>query len=1197
MNVKIRISKQLIVLLVLVVTLFSQSSSAQGNEPWPFWFSITPSHEDGRITYDFRFSSRVEWKMVDLQIKIPLPKGTRYVESKAPATTSVDFDGQNIIYFTSVFHKPIRGAAFTLEITNPNQTVFDTDVLITWKGDRPGLYQLENISFDVTKTPLDWTRPRSRLLLGFMAHVAEDDTITYSIYPENYSGLRMWDLRVNVPLPTGTKFISMEAPQQFSATFDGEVAYFFTSEMPRQANLEPLKLTLSTENVPADQLLTTHAWASWKNSGRGVGRWVVSEEQITSGQISVLPRLPQQAVADREGDVPLSYFDVTSLVLSDHQANLDITYNTASPLWTKDPVVYQFFIDHDCRLDTGQIRDHRGVEYRVRYRQDQQQADLSQYDTEAKIWLNKETIPLPYSIDNTVLTISLPYQLINNDGQFCWTSVVRNGTQEYTPAPPADKTPDTPEFRLTEYSLDGADNPAKNDDDGPEATKPVVMVPVEVTGAEEADRIGGSADNLPPSNADSDNQSDQKSANESDEEIVPKSTSQAPTAKKPNQQPQIDDEFVNLGDTWKYRPGWSEPPHDWAEKGFDDRDWFEGGTTIGYGDGKFSTDLSLSLNYLQQIDAASKEQPSDESPNNLDSGPRTDFTSVFIRREFTIDQLESLIELILKIDYEDGFVAYINGVEVARQGLKAPGTPLSFDTPATDRDGGFTEKVDLSDFIDLLNEGDNVIAIEVHKSLGRSSLYVSPELSWQRDTSSTPAEETTDPTPTPFPTTKPSQPQATSSPTEQKVAQADSASNETESTGSSNAPQSGTQANHGGSTESETTTPTEGSSVDPGIVPNSGTGSAGSTGSGSGPTYIPESGGASQPPNTYSAQATPSAPAVDSNTLTTMPRAPLPQTMFHPPDTNPSIIDTHGKIAVPIDDGNGTYNVYVFTLRFGYGWETDKVSFARQPDISLDGQRMVTNHQGDGLETVHEYSFIDKSEKRVSDHPQDSHPTYDPWADRVTYGNPELIIDPNGTKYSHVVVQCSLLPPHQEREPQCQDIVSQGILIPSGQMGQILGSHPVWASNDHIIYKGCNSWVGGASCGIYSVNSWSTRAFSDGSIPTQLTDNTTDIPTDTQGNYVVFMSQRDNNWEAFIMGLDGTGMRNLSNSPASNDGLPTISPDGDWVAFISDRDGLWAVWAVPLVGGQPLKLFDLPNQTPWGTQDRSWTNERISWGP
>lgn len=81
------------------------------------------------------------------------------------------------------------------------------------------------------------------------------------------------------------------------------------------------------------------------------------------------------------------------------------------------------------------------------------------------------------------------------------------------------------------------------------------------------------------------------------------------------------------------------------------------------------------------------------------------------------------------------------------------------------------------------------------------------------------------------------------------------------------------------------------------------------------------------------------------------------------------------------------------------------------------------------------------------------------------------------------------------------------------------------------------------------------------------------------------------------MDLNGTQVKNLSNSPDSNDGLATISPDSNWITFISDRGGQWAVWVTSTAGGPAEKLFDLPASNPWGDGDRTWTNERISWGP
>jgi hypothetical protein len=274
-----------------------------------------------------------------------------------------------------------------------------------------------------------------------------------------------------------------------------------------------------------------------------------------------------------------------------------------------------------------------------------------------------------------------------------------------------------------------------------------------------------------------------------------------------------------------------------------------------------------------------------------------------------------------------------------------------------------------------------------------------------------------------------------------------------------------------------------------------------------------------------------------------------------------------------------------------------QIANARQPNFRLDGQRLLVNHEGGGIENVFEYNLLDGTNRQVGDGPKDSHPYYDAGGNRVVFDNPELIIGAKGIRQPFIFVQCGLLPPHLETEPRCRDIPSLGVLVPAGQMGEIQGTHPVWTSTDMIAYKGCNTWAGARLCGIYIVPSTSTKGFSDGFIPRQLTSDTSDIPSDTKGNFIVFTSQRDGNWEAYVMDLNGGGVKNLSNSPDSNDGLPAISPDGNWVAFVSDRGGSWAVWAVPIMGGDVQKLFDLPADHPWGDGDRNWTNERISWGP
>jgi TolB protein len=92
---------------------------------------------------------------------------------------------------------------------------------------------------------------------------------------------------------------------------------------------------------------------------------------------------------------------------------------------------------------------------------------------------------------------------------------------------------------------------------------------------------------------------------------------------------------------------------------------------------------------------------------------------------------------------------------------------------------------------------------------------------------------------------------------------------------------------------------------------------------------------------------------------------------------------------------------------------------------------------------------------------------------------------------------------------------------------------------------------------------------SDGFDQIQLTNNAIDdnYPVvSLQGNQVVFESYRDGNWEVYAMNLDGTNQRRLTYSPNSNDRLPTWSPDGNEIAFISDRDGDYDIYIVGAEG-------------------------------
>lgn len=163
------------------------------------------------------------------------------------------------------------------------------------------------------------------------------------------------------------------------------------------------------------------------------------------------------------------------------------------------------------------------------------------------------------------------------------------------------------------------------------------------------------------------------------------------------------DTIIDWGDEWKYFPGTEEPPSNWNTITFNDVSWDSGSSGFGYGDGDDQTELPAGL------------------------------MSVYIRKSFTIDNKEDVSGAILHIDYDDAFVAYINGVEFARANVGTPGVPPAFNqgTP-TDHEaqmytGGQPDAFSVSDWQELLVEGANILAIQVlNVSSGSSDMTCIP---------------------------------------------------------------------------------------------------------------------------------------------------------------------------------------------------------------------------------------------------------------------------------------------------------------------------------------------------------------------------------------------------------------------------------------------------------------------------------------
>lgn len=146
---------------------------------------------------------------------------------------------------------------------------------------------------------------------------------------------------------------------------------------------------------------------------------------------------------------------------------------------------------------------------------------------------------------------------------------------------------------------------------------------------------------------------------------------------------------------WTYFIGDQEPPVNWRATDFDDSNWLVGPGGIGFGDNDDNTEI-----------------------------PRTG--ALYIRRKFEVIDKSVITEMLLDIDYDDAFVAYLNGIEMARNGVE--GDPPPFDASGEDHEALIKQGKDperfrvANDLVrDVLRTGENVLAIQVHNSFPTSS--------------------------------------------------------------------------------------------------------------------------------------------------------------------------------------------------------------------------------------------------------------------------------------------------------------------------------------------------------------------------------------------------------------------------------------------------------------------------------------------
>ena len=150
------------------------------------------------------------------------------------------------------------------------------------------------------------------------------------------------------------------------------------------------------------------------------------------------------------------------------------------------------------------------------------------------------------------------------------------------------------------------------------------------------------------------------------------------------------EDIINAEDQWSYFLGHSNPDTNWREITYNDSAWSLGYMGFGFDD-------------------------------NDDSTYITGVSSLYLRKSFNIIDKEELMHLILDADYDDSFIAYLNGVELARSnninGILPNYNQLawySHDASIVSGDEYESYIINKNIIDSVIRMGDNILAIQVH---------------------------------------------------------------------------------------------------------------------------------------------------------------------------------------------------------------------------------------------------------------------------------------------------------------------------------------------------------------------------------------------------------------------------------------------------------------------------------------------------
>ena len=176
----------------------------------------------------------------------------------------------------------------------------------------------------------------------------------------------------------------------------------------------------------------------------------------------------------------------------------------------------------------------------------------------------------------------------------------------------------------------------------------------------------------------------------------------SPHAKSTTSAPSVEEGIlIPEKSEWRYFKGTSEPstsPRAWRSVDFDDSAWLTGLAPIGFGEAFLATTLT---------------------------DMRGGYSTLYLRRTFTVDDPAAYDTLSLGVLYDDGVNIWINGIMVYQANVASPELPYTATAVSATENAEYNPAT-LSGLSKVLVKGKNVIAVQLlNASLaGSSDCYV-----------------------------------------------------------------------------------------------------------------------------------------------------------------------------------------------------------------------------------------------------------------------------------------------------------------------------------------------------------------------------------------------------------------------------------------------------------------------------------------